>query len=91
MTNDNYEPEDKDFTDEYIAWLRETSPAKHIPYESFKTLFDNEDAAHYEIDDGPITDEQMDWIRKQTFPLKKEDCEIDDLLDELEKRLLNKA
>jgi len=138
MTNDNYEPEDKDLTDEYIAWLRETSPAKHIPYECFKTLFDNEEAAHYEIDDGPITDEQiawlreispaknipdenfislfdilclpenekkqsyepdngpltdkqMDWIRKQTFPLKKEDCEIDDLLDELEKRLLNKA
>lgn len=97
MTNDNYEPEDKDLKDEYIAWLRETSPAKNIPDENFISLFDtlclpeNKKKQSYEPDDGPLTDEQMDWIRKQTFPLKKEDCEIDDLLDELEKRLLNKA
>lgn len=90
MTNNNYEPEDKDLTDEYIAWLRDISPAKHIPDEHFETLFDKK-TKHYEPDNGPLTDEQMDWIRKKTFPLNKEDCNISNLLDELEKRILNKA
>ncbi len=91
MTNNDYEPEDKDFTDEYIAWLKETSPAKNIPDERFKKLFDNEEEATYEPDDGPLTENQINWIRNQTFPLNEKDCEIDHLLDELEKRLLNKG
>ncbi|MDI6976068.1 hypothetical protein [Serratia sp. Se-RSBMAAmG] len=36
----SYEPDEQDLTDVQIAWLRETSPAKDIPDERFKKIYE---------------------------------------------------
>lgn len=36
----SYEPDEQDLTDDQIVWLRETSPAKNIPDERFKKIYE---------------------------------------------------